>query len=127
MLDIVLLILRVFLGIAFIVHGLPKVKDPENTKKYLHSVGIPIPSVNAYLLAATEFVGGILVLLGLFAQIVASLQAFAMLVAIGVHLKSGDKFKGGWEIAAAYLMIAITIALLGAGRYSLGSYFSLPW
>ncbi|MEM3127300.1 MAG: DoxX family protein [Candidatus Woesearchaeota archaeon] len=122
--DIALLILRIFLGMGFIIHGWPKIKDLKGTANYLQSIKIPFPFVAAFLLAAAEFFGGILVLIGLFAQIAAYLQAFAMLVAIITHIKQGDKFKQGWEVPASYMIIAIAIALLGAGQYSISYYFN---
>ena len=58
-----LAVLRVVTGAVFIAHGLPKfgfIGDGNlaKTAEMLGSMGIPLPAVSAFLVAATETFGG---------------------------------------------------------------------
>ena len=72
-----------------------------------------------------EVVAPILLLVGVWTRAAALLVVINMLVAVGlVHLgQLGELNKqGGWavELQAFYLFTAVAIALLGAGRFSVG-------
>jgi putative oxidoreductase len=62
-----IVLLRVWIGIIFITHGL-SIWSPESMRNftdYLVTLNVPYPVVNAYLCKSTEFVGGIFLVFGL--------------------------------------------------------------
>jgi putative oxidoreductase len=72
--------------------------------------------------ALSEFVGGILILLGLFTRIGALLLACVMLTAMfGVHWKNGfflNPTAPGIEFTVALLGMGLTLLIAGGGQAS---------
>lgn len=118
------LILRLAIGPIFIAHGGQKlfVQGHTAVAGFLTSLGVPLPGVAAWLLMLTEFVGGILLLLGLFTRWASIPVAFAMLVAIiTVHLKhglTGDATGSGFEFPLALMAMALCLMVQGGGKLS---------
>lgn len=115
------LILRLAIGPIFIAHGGQKlfVQGPAQVAGFLTQLGIPLPEISAWLLILAEFVGGILLLLGLFTRWASIPVAFDMLVAIlVVHLKNGFIVPGGFEFPLALLAIALCLMIQGGGKIS---------
>lgn len=115
-----LLLIRLVTGAAFILHGLPKIKNPMAWM----GPDSPIPGALQAAAAVAEFGGGIALIFGLLTPLFALMLAATMAVAIGmVHLPAGDPFvnPGGrsWELAAVYLANVIAILLMGPGRFSM--------
>jgi putative oxidoreductase len=129
--DIGYLVLRLALGAVFVMHGLNKIwpaKFPgpstgiPDFATALAGMGVPIPDIMAYVVAATELGGGALVILGLFPQIAALGLLGVMVVAIAkVQFKNGFFLPGGYEFAMMLGGAALTIVIGGAGEFSLGS------
>jgi putative oxidoreductase len=113
--DLGLLALRIGLGVVFVAHGWQKLQDMDQVVGFFASLGLA--SFFAYLVALTEFVGGIAVLLGLYVEIAGWLIAVVMFFAI-VLVKGKLGFLGGYELDVALLMQAVSVALLGSGAYS---------
>lgn len=113
------LILRLFLGIAFFIHGFIKFQGGiSNTVSFFDSMGLP--GFIAYLTAIIELVGGIALILGLGTRIVSVLLAIIMIGAIwSVKLSAG--FVGGYELDLSFLAIAIYLAIAGSSLYALDS------
>ncbi len=121
-LDRATLVLRLVLATVFLVHGYQKVfvyGFAGVTSSFTH-MGVPMPALIAPLICVLELGGGVAVLLGAFTRVVAVLLACDMLGAIiFVHAKAGfSASKGGVELVLANLAMAVAIALLGAGAYS---------
>jgi putative oxidoreductase len=116
-----LLLLRLVMGAAFMIHGWPKIQSPTG---WMPSDG-GIPPVFQALAAVAEFGGGIGLILGFLTPLAALGIAATMGVAIvKVHLPAGHPFvdsQGGhsYEQAAAYLAGALAILIVGPGRFSL--------
>ncbi len=127
-------------GLA-LVHGLPKVVGLATGASELPAavarLGFPMPSAFAWAAALAEFVGGLLVAVGLFTRVGAGLAAFTMFVAaflrhhafshLLVRLKlryvSEETLKG-WgnpELALMYLAVLLAILIMGPGRVALDS------
>jgi putative oxidoreductase len=121
-LDLGLLALRVVLGIIMIYHGWPKVTDLGGTIEGFTGMGVPLPAVSAIFATVAEFVGGLLLLIGVLTDVAGLLFAIDMLGAIVVvHAKNGFAVeKGGVEFPLALLAMALAIALAGPGRYAVG-------
>ena len=119
--PLALLTLRVVLGVIMVAHGSTKVFG--GLQAHVHFVsGLGVPGWLAYLSAAAEFVGGILVLVGLFTRI-AALAIFAdMFVAIWkVHFKHGLLGDGGYQFPLALAAISFALVFLGGGPIALDS------
>jgi putative oxidoreductase len=122
-----IMILRVVLGFAMVVHGWPKVIPAGGfhhgnlraaLEHFAHFVaGLGLPPWLGYVSAFTEFVGGIFLVLGLLTRLVAFLVAINMLVAVGaVDVHHG---YSGSEYAVALAAMAILLVVTGSGRPAL--------
>lgn len=111
-----LLLLRLVVGSAFVLHGFPKIQQPFNW------MGDAFPGFLQALAAISEFGGGLALILGLLTPIAMLGLVCTMIVAVFTHVMRGDPWVGqggSFELPALYLIIALTIALLGPGRFSL--------
>ncbi|MCU7494265.1 MAG: DoxX family protein [Ignavibacteria bacterium] len=126
--SIVILLLRIILGIVFIAHGGQKVLGWFGGRGLAATVdmfvnNMHIPAVLAYMDAFTEFLGGILVLIGLLTRISSAGIAVVMIVAIArVHAPNGFFNPAGYEFPLTLLVIAVVLFLYGSGRYGI-DYF----
>ena len=114
-----LLALRVGIGIAFVVHGYPKLfmGGAVGLSKGLAATGIPGGIAAAYLAAMAEFFGGIALILGILTRPASAVMAFTMLIAMIFHLNKGDKFvEYSHALESGILFLALTIT--GPGRFS---------
>ena len=116
-----LLALRLALGAIMIAHGWEKIAS------HMHGImaALPhmgIPAWMAYLAVASEFGGGILVVLGFLTRFAAFTIFIDMLVAIfKVHLKNGLTGQGGYEFPLTCAVIAFALIFFGAGPIALDS------
>jgi len=125
-----LLVLRLVMGAAFILHGWPKIQNAFHWMDPMPNVPIPPPYLQA-LAALAEFGGGIGLILGFLTPLAALGIACNMVVAIGmVHGPHGDPFvrPGGpsFELPAVYLAAAILLLLVGPGMLSLDALLFRP-
>ncbi len=115
-----LLALRVILGVILVAHGYGKVLH-GGLPQHVHRVAtLGLPGWLAYPSAFTEFVGGILLILGVLTRFVSLLVIIDMAVAIWkVHWKNGMFAKGGYEFPLTLATIAFALIFLGAGPIAL--------
>lgn len=111
------LFLRLALGLSMTVHGYEKVSSHAALHHHVHYVvTLGLPYWLGYISAFTEFVGGILVVLGLLTRLAAGLIAINMLVAlffVGIHQGFGS-YNYIIDLAA----IALMLCFYGAGALS---------
>ncbi|HUJ96067.1 MAG TPA: DoxX family protein [Terriglobales bacterium] len=115
-----LTILRVVVGLAFLLHGWQKlfVMHVSGVGGFLGSLGVPVPGLAAWVLTLVEFLGGAALILGLFTRWVAWLLAVDMVMAmLLVHAKHGF-FYPGVEYALTLMAANIALALTGPGAAS---------
>lgn len=130
--------LRLVLGFGFLYHGYPKLFTAEGNEAIvgmLAGMGLPTPTLFAYLIAFLEFFGGIMLLLGVAVRIIAALGAVEMAVAAYlVHWQFGFNFMNitgveagvpqfgmpGYEVNLLYIAGFLALVLGGGG------YLSLP-
>ncbi|HWK69679.1 DoxX family protein [Pollutimonas sp. M17] len=122
--DLGKLVLRLTIGVLILFHGVAKL---------LHGIG-PIesmivargmPAFFAWAVYIGEVLAPLFLILGFYTRLGGLLIAVNMLVAIALaHM--GHMFElsgtGGWrlELQGLYLFGSLAVALLGAGRYSMG-------
>ena len=116
-----LLLLRLFAGYAFMVHGWGKIQHPFSWM----GPNSGYPAVLQFLGALSEFGGGLAWILGLLTPLASLGLAFTMLVAARLHLVVMNQpliakdANGSAEPAAVYLAIALLLLLAGPGKFSL--------
>src|SRR5512141_1490327 len=116
--------MRVTLATIMIAHGSQKVFGGMPRFQSIVS-GIGFPAWMAYLAAAAEFGGGILVLLGVLTRFAAFAITIDLLVAIvKVHVKSGLLGPGGFEFPLSVVALSFALIIFGAGPISVDSIFS---
>jgi len=124
--------LRIVLGFIFTYHGYAKLFPNGGfvgTVNFFTSMGIAVPKISALVVAVVEFVGGILLLLGIITRWTSLAILFEMFVAFFmVHLKNGFFVsKGGYEYVIIILAALVVIFINGAGKISLGKMFKSRW
>lgn len=117
-----LLIIRVGLGIMFIYHGYPKLmgglKGWEHLGGSMKYVGIHfLPVVWGFLAAATELLGGFLLLIGLAFRPVCILLLVTLIVATLTHFGSGGDL-GDAAHAIEDAIVFAGLIFIGPGKYS---------
>lgn len=117
--DIVLLIVRLITGYAFILHGWGKIQNPMGWMQ-----GSSVPGIFQFLGAFAEFGGGIALILGIVSRLASLGLVFTMIVAAYVHaVVMGDPFVsqggGSYEPATSYFMISLFLTVMGPGRFSI--------
>ena len=126
--DFALLILRCGIGIMFILHGYPKMVGGVEKWTGLGHYGMGaigfdfFPTFWGFMAAFSEFVGGIMVVLGIYIRYFAFLIFITMSVAAATHLSSGDGIMGASHaIESAFIFLSLFIS--GAGKYSVQNYW----
>lgn len=121
--DWALVLVRLALGTVFILHGWPKISDLGMPIGMAGRMGYEPAGFFGVALAVIEFVGGILLLLGLLTRPAALLIAVTQVVAIKeAHWSCG--FLGregcrGYEFNFVLLCGLGALLLAGAGAYSI--------
>lgn len=118
------LVLRVAVGVLVLLHGIFKLQNGVGfVSGMLERAGLP--GALGYLVFVGEILAPVLMIVGLATRAGAAIVVVNMLVAFGlVHM--ADLFalnkQGGWalELQGLYLFGALSVVLLGAGRYSVG-------
>jgi putative oxidoreductase len=109
---------RVFCGVVFLIHGIPKIFNLQGTGNFFANVGLP--GWLAIPIAVLEFFGGILLIAGFMSRALAALFMLEMAgAALFVHRSAGwDVFEGGYEYNIALILLLLGVALLGSGPFS---------
>src|SRR5256712_10312882 len=133
MIAIGLLLLRLTLGLIFLLHGAQKLfgvfggHGLTGTTQFMNMLGLHPAKWWATVSAWGEFVGGLLLVLGLFTPLAALLIVAVMLVAImKVHASKGFwNSQGGYEYNLVLSALATVLGLFGAGAFSLDALLGL--
>lgn len=119
--DLGLLVLRVALGLVFVVHGGQKlfVIGPSGSGEMLSQMGIPGASLFGPVLSVVEPLAGVAVIIGLLTRLAALAIAADMLGALLMfHSKHGFFVPMGIEFPMMLCASALTLIALGAGSFS---------
>ena len=117
--DASLLLTRVVFGLSMaFAHGMGKVPPSEGFTGFVGKLGFPAPELFAWAAGLSEFVGGILIALGLLTRVSGFFLLQTMLVA--VFLAHGDDPFKKMEMGLLYATVSLAFIATGAGRFSLG-------
>lgn len=116
-----LLFARLIVAYGFYEPAMMKWSDISAIAEWFGSIGIPLPTLNAYMAASTEALGVLLLTLGLFTRAISIPLMVVMIVAIiTVHLPHGfNAGDNGFEIPLYYMLFLFIFLSHGAGKYSL--------
>jgi putative oxidoreductase len=120
-----LLFVRVYWGFQLAQNGWGKLHNLARVGQFFSSLGLPAPGFTATVIASIEFIGGILLAVGLFSRFVGLVLTIDMLMAYIVADREAlfsifsdpDKFTA----AAPYtiLFAALLILIFGPGKFAL--------
>ena len=122
--DVGLIVLRVVLGIILMVHGWPKIRDLRGNADDFDMMKYKPGVLWGTLVALVEFGGGLMLVFGLFTQLVAVLVALQFIFII-LHMKRTDGFVDGYEFDLLIAAAACALAFMGGGVWGLDSFFLL--
>jgi putative oxidoreductase len=131
--DVVLLVLRIVVGLYLIGHGTQKLfgwfggPGLTATEGHLRAQNFRPAFFWALNAGLTEAGGGLLLVLGLLNPLGSAAIAAAMLVAIAIaHLGKGwFSMTGGPELPLTNIAAVVALAVIGPGRFSLDSLFGI--
>lgn len=130
-----LLLLRLFMGVAFVRHGWPKARNLRTW-----ATALKTPEWLCFLSAASMVAGGIALVLGLLTPLATLPILVSMLYAMVLEIRSGFPFIApdpfqipegdyagpmgvgeppSWEKAAMYAVMALVLISCGGGAFSL--------
>ncbi|HEY2254056.1 MAG TPA: DoxX family protein [Variovorax sp.] len=118
------LVLRVTLGVLLLLHGIAKLSEgvgPIGGLLAAHG----LPSALAYLVFVGEILAPVLLIAGIYTRPAAWIVVANMLFTfwlVHMHNLWAIGKSGGWahELEGLYLFGALAVALMGAGRFSVG-------
>lgn len=117
--PLALLVMRLTLGVIMTAHGSHKVFGGlHHHAELVASLGLP--AWLGYVSAFTEFLGGLLTLVGLFTRLAAFGVVIDLAVAIWkVHWHNGLTGNGGLEFPLAVATLAFALIFFGSGSIAL--------
>jgi len=119
--DILLFAIRIVLAYGFYITASMKWQNIGGVAEWFGELGIPFPTINAYLAATTEAAGVVLLVLGLATRVISIPLIITMMVAIvSVHWQNGfEAGNNGFEIPLYYLLFLFALLIKSSGKYSL--------
>lgn len=128
--DTALLILRLWLAVVMLAHGINHGRNLAGTASWFESKGFRQPRLNAMASAAGELAIGLGIATGLLTSFAVAGLIATMTVAFGsIHRFAGFfMFKRpdeGYEYVATLAVTALALAVIGPGSASLDSAFGI--
>jgi putative oxidoreductase len=123
------LLTRLVIGWAFHTTGHGKLGNLDRTTQFFASLNIPFPHINAIFISYLEFVGGLLLILGLGTRIFAGLLSASMVVALitsdGKDLLPKIPTGDATDVTSfTFLLFLIWLVLYGPGPISVDKLLS---
>lgn len=131
-LDIALLLLRAWSGVVMVAHGLNHLRSQKGTARWFGKVGFRSPKLNARISAYNELAIGVGLIAGFLTPVAAAGLGATMLVAFwAIHRHAGffvfHRPDEGYEYVATLAVVALVLAVLGAGGISVDEALGLDW
>ena len=126
--SIGLLVLRLALGSFFLVHGISKFRSMDSVIAYFNSINLS--AFWAYVVATSEVISGLALILGAFVWVAAFL--ITVMTVVAIYKVTGPNPLGqpflihyisAWGTNVIYAAAAICVAFCGSGRWSLTSWW----
>ena len=120
------LLARVTTGWVFVESGWGKLHNLDKVTEFFQSLGIPAAELQAPFVATTEFVGGLLVLVGLLTRLASVPLAATMVVAI-ITAKASDitAFSDIFGLSEfLYIVLFIWLIVAGPGAVSVDHFLA---
>lgn len=124
-----LLALRLFFGIGFMIAAFGKFQDIGKFQDLLLTSQVPYPEISAWAAALTEFIGGFFLAIGFLSRLVAIPLIIVMLTAYAtVHVESvhhilSDPNNFVSQGPFNFLLTALLVFAFGPGCLSVDGYF----
>ncbi len=117
-------LIRITMGLMFLPSGIDKMFLGGNERiaaGNLTALGLSNVAAWSWAVAATEFFGAVLLILGLFTRFGAfSLVVLLSVITFGIQMKSGFLWSPrGFEVGLLMMLILIAVCFGGGGRFSL--------
>lgn len=132
--DLASLLLRLVLGLFLAAHGYNKFFGGgrlQGTAGWFGAIGMRWPKAQAFLAASTEVGAGLLLAAGALTPFAAAGVIGVMVVAIRVaHWRTGFfifRQPAGWEYCGTVLFGALTVGIMGPGRWSVDHALDIHW
>lgn len=118
LLDVLVLVIRVFVGLSMLTHGIPKLETLvlNNQIQFMSFLGMG-SIFTMVLVVFAEFLCSIFIIIGLFTRIACIPLMFTMLVAF--FLVHGADAYADKELSILYFFIYLVILILGSGKFSI--------
>ena len=118
-----ILIIRLFVGISMLTHGLPKLEKlvANDNIEFMNFLGLG-SAISLVLVVFAEFLCSVFIILGFLTRFSAIPLMITMLIAFFV-VHSSDLYATK-ELSLVYFFFYLTIFILGSGRFSLDWLFS---
>jgi len=119
-----LLAVRLYWGWQFVQTGWGKLQHLARITEFFTSLGIPFPAFNAHFVSGLEFVGGLLLIVGVASRLTGFLLAGNMLVAYWTadHAALFSVFSNPGKFYGAdpytFLFASLMVLIFGAGFFS---------
>ncbi len=117
-------LLRIIVGITFVVMGLPKLENPAGFTAFLERLHVPLPMIFTWIIILLEVFGGLLLILGLGIRWITILFVIEMLVTtlvvkrnVGFVAPAGRPGVG-YELDLLLLVSSLVLLILGPGTLS---------
>jgi len=114
-------LIRIVLGIIFLVSGYSKLKSFSHTSKFFNSLKIRPAKFWVGFVSITELILAVMLFFGIWVQLAAIIISLIMLVAI-FKVKIKESFLASWALDLLILITALSLLFLGPGVFS----FDLP-
>jgi len=124
--SVSLLFLRLILAYGFYEPAKMKWNDIDAVAEWFGSMGLPLPTLNAYMAASTEALGVLLLTVGFATRLISIPLIVVMIVAIlTVHLSNGfSSGDNGFEIPLYYMLMLLVLVSHGAGKFSVDNFIN---
>jgi putative oxidoreductase len=117
--DVAETLLRVIAGGALAIHGSGKITNPFGMAEMVEGLGFYPGVFWSPLLSATEFFGGILILLGLLTRPAAFAGMIVLLVTVYAHWVAMGQGYMGAEKSIIWAAVLFFFAIRGGNRHSI--------